>query len=147
MNNTGENINTGKIVGVGGPVVDVAFEKGNLPKIKEALYVNVGKERRVMEVSSQGLKLERTAGFVFDYGIFTNLGEDHIGPGEHRDFEEYLECKSRLFKQCRIGIVNCDDPYWEKIVQDHTCILETYGFSQSAKYQAVQTAYEQTGDE
>lgn len=46
------NINTGKIVGVGGPVVDVAFEKGNLPKIKEALYVNVGKERRVMEVSS-----------------------------------------------------------------------------------------------
>lgn len=52
MNNTGENINTGKIVGVGGPVVDVAFEKGNLPRIKEALYVNVGKERRVMEVSS-----------------------------------------------------------------------------------------------
>lgn len=52
MNNTGENINTGKIVGVGGPVVDVAFEKGKLPRIKEALYVNVGKERRVMEVSS-----------------------------------------------------------------------------------------------
>ena len=94
----------------------------------------------VMEVSSQGLKLERTAGFVLDYGIFTNLGEDHIGPGEHRDFEEYLECKSRLFKQCRIGIVNCDDPHWEKVVQGHTCLLETYGFSQSAKYQAVQTA-------
>lgn len=52
MNNTGENINMGKIVGVGGPVVDVAFEKGKLPRIKEALYVNVGKERRVMEVSS-----------------------------------------------------------------------------------------------
>ncbi|MGM9665532.1 MAG: F0F1 ATP synthase subunit beta, partial [Eubacteriales bacterium] len=45
-------MNTGKIVGVGGPVVDVAFEKGKLPRIKEALYVNVGKERRVMEVSS-----------------------------------------------------------------------------------------------
>ncbi|MGM9645812.1 MAG: F0F1 ATP synthase subunit beta, partial [Eubacteriales bacterium] len=45
-------MNTGKIVGVGGPVVDVFFERGKLPRIKEALYVNVGKERRVMEVSS-----------------------------------------------------------------------------------------------
>lgn len=47
-----ENINVGKIVGVGGSVVDVTFEKGNLPKIKEALYVKVGVEKRVMEVAS-----------------------------------------------------------------------------------------------
>ena len=34
----------------------------------------------VMEVSSQGLMLHRTQGFVFDYGIFTNIEPDHIGP-------------------------------------------------------------------
>lgn len=109
--------------------------------LQETLFrmVKAGMDAVVMEVSSQGLKLERTAGFVFDYGIFTNLGEDHIGPGEHRDLKDYMECKSRLFKQCRIGIVNCDDIHWKRIVQDHTCLLETYGFSEEAQYRAVKT--------
>ena len=48
----------------------------------------------VMEVSSQGLMLHRTQGFVFDYGIFTNIEPDHIGPNEHKDFDDYLRCKS-----------------------------------------------------
>ena len=69
----------------------------------------------VMEVSSQGLKLHRTAGIEFDLGIFTNLAPDHIGPGEHESFEEYLECKSRLFRQCKAGIANIDDAYFEKV--------------------------------
>ena len=34
----------------------------------------------VMEVSSQGLMLNRTAGIPFEIGIFTNLEPDHIGP-------------------------------------------------------------------
>ena len=50
--------------------------------------VDAGCDTVVMEVSSQGLKLHRTQGFVFDYGIFTNLEPDHIGVGEHADFEE-----------------------------------------------------------
>ena len=54
--------------------------------------------------------LHRTAGFIFDLGIFTNLSADHIGPNEHKDFEDYLHCKSKLFRQCRTGIFNGDDP-------------------------------------
>ena len=90
----------------------------------------------VMEVSSQGLKLKRTAGFTFDYGIFTNLSEDHIGPNEHRDFAEYLNCKALLFKQCRTGIVNADDPYTEDILKGSTCKVETYGLKNPADYKA-----------
>ena len=45
-----------------------------------AEMVEAGCECVVMEVSSQGLKLDRTAGIPFEIGIFTNLGEDHIGP-------------------------------------------------------------------
>lgn len=86
----------------------------------------------VMEVSSQGLKLHRTQGFTFDIGIFTNLKPDHIGPDEHADFEEYMACKGLLFKQCRIGIVNRDDEYWEEVTKDHTCTLETFGFDEEA---------------
>ena len=41
----------GKIVQVSGPVVDVEFTDNNLPAIRDALYVMVGDEKRVMEVS------------------------------------------------------------------------------------------------
>ena len=86
-----------------------------------------GVQAVVMEVSSQALKLHRTAGFVFDLGIFTNLSPDHIGPNEHTDFEDYLQCKSRLFSMCRVGIVNGDDPHVEEILKGHTCTVERYG--------------------
>ena len=41
----------GKIVQVSGPVVDVEFKDNDLPAIRDALYVMVGDEKRVMEVS------------------------------------------------------------------------------------------------
>ncbi|MCC8029516.1 MAG: UDP-N-acetylmuramoyl-L-alanyl-D-glutamate--2,6-diaminopimelate ligase [Lachnospiraceae bacterium] len=90
----------------------------------------------VMEVSSQGLMLHRVGGFVFDYGIFTNLEPDHIGPNEHKDLDDYIYCKSLLFRQCRQGIFNADDAHLEKIMEGHTCEVETYGFSESADLKA-----------
>ncbi len=90
----------------------------------------------VMEVSSQGMMLHRTQGFVFDYGIFTNIEPDHIGPNEHRDFDHYLACKAMLLKQCRVGIVNRDDPHFDRVIDGHTCTLETYGFSEKADLRA-----------
>ena len=42
---------TGKIVQVLGPVVDVAFENGELPAIKDALEVQNGDKKCVMEVA------------------------------------------------------------------------------------------------
>ncbi len=41
----------GKIYQVSGPVVDVLFADGQLPKIKEALYIEKNKEKKVMEVA------------------------------------------------------------------------------------------------
>ena len=101
-----------------------------------AAMVEAGCQVAVMEVSSQGLKLHRTAGILFDIGIFTNLAPDHIGPNEHESFEEYLECKSRLFRQCRVGIVNADDEHCGQILEGHTCQEETYGFSEKADLRA-----------
>ena len=101
-----------------------------------AAMVEAGCQVAVMEVSSQGLKLHRTAGIQFDIGIFTNLAPDHIGPNEHESFEEYLECKSRLFRQCRVGIVNIDDAHCQQILEGHTCQVETYGFSEKADLRA-----------
>ena len=91
----------------------------------------------VMEVSSQGLMLHRVSGFVFDYGIFTNLEPDHIGPNEHKDMADYMACKGLLFKQCRQGIANVDDEHMETVLQGHTCELETFGFSPQADLRAL----------
>ncbi|NCB91618.1 MAG: UDP-N-acetylmuramoyl-L-alanyl-D-glutamate--2,6-diaminopimelate ligase [Clostridia bacterium] len=99
--------------------------------------LDVGCDCAVMEVSSQGLMLHRTAGFTFEIGIFTNIEPDHIGPNEHTSFEHYLECKKKLLRQCKIGIVNRDDEHFEKIIEGHTCTLETYGFSEKADLRAV----------
>ena len=43
--------NKGKIIQVMGPVVDVAFEDENLPAIRDALEVNNGDKKCVMEVA------------------------------------------------------------------------------------------------
>lgn len=91
--------------------------------------VEAGCEYLVMEVSSQGIKMDRVAGMHFNYGVFTNITPDHIGPNEHADFEEYLWCKSRLFTMCDTGIVNKEDPHWKDIVKDATCDVKTYGES------------------
>ena len=101
-----------------------------------AQMVAAGCKVAVMEVSSQGLKLHRTTGIRFDIGIFTNLAPDHIGENEHASFEEYMECKSRLFRQCDIGIVNADDEHCSDILKGHTCKVETYGFSEKADLRA-----------
>ncbi len=91
----------------------------------------------VMEVSSQGLMLKRVAGFTFDFGIFTNMEPDHIGPNEHKDFEEYMACKGLLFQNCRTGIVNLDDSHVWKVLEGHICEVETYGLSKEADLRAA----------
>ena len=98
----------------------------------------------VMEVSSQGLMMHRVDGFTFEIGIFTNIEPDHIGPNEHASFEEYLSCKAMLFSRCKLGIVNMDDPHYQEILKNHTCRVETYGFSEQADIRAkhVQLVHE-----
>lgn len=107
-----------------------------------AAMVEAGCEYVVMEVSSQGLKLDRTAGIVFDYGVFTNLSPDHIGPAEHESFEEYLECKSLLFRQCKVGIVNADDAHCEEILKNHTCKVRRFSASEQGGDSIDLRAYE-----
>ena len=99
--------------------------------------VDNGCEAVVMEVSSQALKLSRVGGIMFTYGVFTNLEPDHIGPNEHTDFEEYAECKSRLFGQCRFGILNADDPQIKRMLAGKHCEHMTYGCREGADLTAV----------
>ncbi len=101
-----------------------------------AQMVEAGCDCVVMEVSSQGLMLHRTSGIPFEIGIFTNLGRDHIGPNEHKDFDDYKRCKGLLFKQCKLGIANVDDKYFRDVFSGAACRVETFGFSKEADLRA-----------
>ncbi len=105
------------------------------------MMADAGCDTVVMEVSSQGLMLHRTQGFVFDFGIFTNLEPDHIGENEHKDFDDYLHCKSLLFRQCKVGIVNQDDAHWQEVTKNCTCRLETYGIDTEADLRATDISF------
>lgn len=57
--------------------------------------VEAGCDYMVMEVSSQGLKMDRVAGMFFDYGIFTNISPDHIDPMNTMTLQS--TCTARAF--------------------------------------------------
>jgi UDP-N-acetylmuramoyl-L-alanyl-D-glutamate--2,6-diaminopimelate ligase len=47
-----------------------------------------------------------------------------------------MRCKGLLFSQCCVGIVNRDDAHYQEVIKDHTCTVETFGFSEQADYRA-----------
>ncbi|MBE6972888.1 MAG: UDP-N-acetylmuramoyl-L-alanyl-D-glutamate--2,6-diaminopimelate ligase [Ruminococcaceae bacterium] len=99
-----------------------------------ARMVEEGCSHVVMEASSQGFKLHRTAGIEFDVGVFLNLSPDHIGDGEHASFEEYRDCKSMLFSQCKKGLVNVDDEHWQAVSANAACPVTTMSMGSPADY-------------
>jgi len=86
-----------------------------------------GVDTVIMEVSSQGLKQSRTAGIMFDAAVLTNIYPDHIGKNEHTDMAEYVFCKSLIFHQCRLGIVNENDSRAMDAVKNVQCRLRYFG--------------------
>lgn len=79
--------------------------------------VDSGRKYLVMEVSSQALKYDRTLGVTFTSSCFLNIGEDHISPIEHSDFEDYVESKLRLFCQSETSCINIDAQYSERVLE------------------------------
>ena len=101
-------------------------ESYDLQRILRQL-ADAGCDSCVMEVSSQGLMMDRVAGVRYKIGVFTNLYPDHIGPGEHQSFEEYRSWKGQLFRRCEVGVVNADDENTVPLLEGHTCRVTTYG--------------------
>ncbi len=88
----------------------------------------------IIEATSQGFKLKRTHGIHFNKGIFTNLSPDHIGDREHKDFDEYLECKKMIFNQCDTVIVNSDSDHIERIVEGANSDIIYIGSSEKSTF-------------
>ena len=116
--------------------------KNTTPESYETIkYMNEMVKKRmdymIMEVSSQALKYDRVNDILFDYGIFTNLSQDHIGPNEHTSMEDYVSSKAKLFNQCNHGIFNIDDKYFYDMVQGGDASINTYGYDDRADLKAI----------
>lgn len=92
-------------------------ESLELQRMLSEMKTEAGVNACVMEVSSHSLALSRTDEIAFDYGIFTNLTEDHLD--FHKDFEDYYQAKKKLFAQTdKMNIVNIDDLYGQRLYKE-----------------------------
>lgn len=116
----------GKKVGLVGTIANYIGEKRidterTTPESLElqelfAKMVEEGCNYCVMEVSSHSLALDRVYGVDFKVGIFTNLTRDHLD--FHKTFENYYKAKYKLFERSGICVVNKDDTYGNRIIND-----------------------------
>ena len=96
------------------------------------VMANIGITHVTMECSSQAFKLNRLAGIIFDIGVLTNLATDHIGPGEHESWEEYVSCKNKLFLNSKIVVSNNDSMHLDKVLKGVEVPIITYGIKNAS---------------
>ena len=134
---------------IGGERIHAAHttpESADLYKMMGAL-VDKKSDSLVMEVSSQGLKLDRVRGIRYRTAAFTNLYEDHIAPNEHPDMEDYISCKLKIFDCCDTGILNVDCAVADRVVSycEGKVELITYGIDGDADFTAKNLRPERRG--
>lgn len=99
-------------------------------------------EYLAMEVSSQGLKYDRTLDLKFEVCGFLNIAEDHISDAEHSDMEDYFTSKLRIFDQSRAACVNVDmdNQYCSRVLDTARQKCEkviTFGFADGADVRGI----------
>lgn len=88
-----------------------------------------GVSAAAVEVSSHALAFGRAAGTIYDVAAFTNLSPEHLD--FHRDMEDYFQAKAQLFTPAysRRGVVNLDDAYGERLVEQAEVPVVTFSAS------------------
>ena len=101
--------------------------------------VNKGCDYCVMEVSSHSLELDRVYGCDFEAGIFTNLTRDHLD--FHKSFDNYYNAKFKLFNRSKMAIINIDDNYGYRVLNDCKKIdgkkIMTYSINNESDFKAI----------
>ena len=93
----------------------------------------------IMEVSSHSLVLGRVSGIEFDIAVFTNLTQDHLD--FHKDMNNYFNAKKILFYSLstnlknnkKFAIINTDDIYGKKLLEDKNITANKISYSISSK--------------
>ncbi len=82
-----------------------------------------------MEVSSEGILIERIKGMTFNCAIMTNITREHLNT--HKTLENYINCKCELFRNTEGPcILNKDDEHFQEVAQSCKGKIYTYGSKQ-----------------
>ncbi len=111
--------------------------------------IDNGIENVNLEVSSQGIKYERVGYVHFNTAVFTNIGDDHISPYEHPDFEDYFESKLRLFDMSDNAVINKGSDHFDRISRRASRCKKvvTYGFTDDADIYATDIVRDRDGSD
>jgi len=109
-----------------------------------SLMKSAGCEYCIMEVSSHALDQKRVYGIEFEVAMFTNLSQDHLD--YHKTMDNYLIAKRKLFESCKIAVVNYDDKYYKRLIENLDCKIKTYSAeSDESTYTAKNIVYKPDG--
>ncbi|MBI2863740.1 MAG: UDP-N-acetylmuramoyl-L-alanyl-D-glutamate--2,6-diaminopimelate ligase [Chloroflexi bacterium] len=115
------------------------------PAIQELLarMVAEGMDYAVIESTSHALVLDRVAACEYDAAVFTNLSAEHLD--FHRDIDQYLRDKSRLFALLgesidkgvpKTAVLNADDRSFAFLRQVAKGPVVSYGIDAAADFRA-----------
>ena len=147
---TGDKVGTIGTLGAGinGSSVNIPYATSTTPDTVELYEIlshmrEEGVKYLVMEVTSHALALEKVSHILFQYGIFTNLTQDHLD--FHGTFENYRLAKARLFDLCEKGIINIDDNSAEFLKDYAKCGMLGYSINNPSEYQAYNASFDSDG--
>lgn len=128
---------------IAGVKIDTELSNSTTPDSIELMQIfndMVGKtDYVVMEVSSHALELHKVEGVEFEIAVFTNLTQDHLD--FHKTFGNYVNAKSKLFEQCKHGIINVDDSYANDMIKNSDCEIITYSIDDESDIKAKNIEY------
>lgn len=123
-----------------GKVKDLPNTSPDICEIYELIIdaYDKGYKNIVIEASSQGLVRGRLKGITYNYGVFTNLTQDHLD--EHKTMENYALAKRIMFdnlKENGKAILNYDDEAKKYYICNNNIF---YGFN-GGDYQVISAKY------
>lgn len=100
-------------------------------------FVKSNIEVVVMEVSAHAIDLKKIKGLRFEYGIFTNLSQDHLD--YFKTMGKYALCKLKFLNKtyCKNCIINTDDSYGEMFAKICNSKVYTYGIDNPCQNFAI----------
>lgn len=87
----------------------------------------------IMEVSAHAIYLSKVCGLNFEYGILTNITQDHLD--FFQTMENYANVKLDFLKQCKKAIINIDDKYGKCYVKNNNNAI-SYSIHNKSDYKA-----------
>jgi UDP-N-acetylmuramoyl-L-alanyl-D-glutamate--2,6-diaminopimelate ligase len=104
--------------------------------------VKVGVTHVVCEVTAHALDQHRFYGCHFQIALVTNTSHEHLD--YFLNMENYIQAKSKIFKQAKISILNKDDPSFGFLSSKNPQAL-TYSIDKKSNFQAKNVKPNQKG--